>query len=67
LSIRYFGENVLQARELANERWYEDLSLGNDAFAFMDAVVEWNYDRSNFDSVVDFHRFEAVFQRSKGW
>jgi len=42
-------------------------SLGNDAFAFMDAVVEWNYDRANFDSVVDFHRFEAVFQRSKGW
>jgi len=41
--------------------------LCNDAFAFMDAVVEWNYERPNFDSVVDFHRFEAVFQRSKGW
>lgn len=67
MSIRYIGENVLLNRELANERWFEDLSLGNDAFAFMDAVVEWNYERSNFDSVVDFHRFLSVFRHSKGW
>jgi len=52
---------------LANERWFEDLSLGNDAFVFMDAVVEWNYERSDFDSIVDFHRFEAVFMRVMGW
>jgi len=41
--------------------------LSNDAFMFMDAVVEWNYERLNFDSVIDFHRFEAVFRHSKGW
>lgn len=66
MSIRYFGENVLQARELANERWYEDLSLGNDAFAFMDAIVEWNSD-SACASIIDFHRFLAVFRHSRGW
>jgi hypothetical protein len=41
--------------------------LCNDAFAFMDAVVEWNCDRPTFDSVIDFHRFESVFNRVMGW
>lgn len=46
---------------------HEIFCLGNDAFVFIDTVVEWNYERLNFDSVVDFHRFEAVFNRLKGW
>ena len=41
--------------------------LSNDAFMFMDAVVEWNYDRPSFDSVCDFHRFLSVFNRVMGW
>ena len=36
--------------------------LSNDAFMFMDAVVEWNFD-SACASVVDFHRFLSVFLR----
>jgi len=27
---------------------HEIFVLSNDAFMFMDAVVEWNYDRPNF-------------------
>jgi len=41
--------------------------LCNDAFMFMDLVVEWNFDRPGFDWVGDFHRFEAVFFRVMGW
>ena len=39
----------------------------NDAFMFMDAFVCWNYERSSFDSVVDFHRFLVVFNRVMRW
>ena len=46
---------------------FELFRLVNDAFMFMDLVVEWNFDRPSFDSVVDFHRFEAVFNRVMGW
>lgn len=45
----------------------EIFCLCSDAFVFMDAVVEWNFERPNFNSVLDFHRFEAVFHRLKGW
>jgi len=41
--------------------------LCNDAFVFMDLVVEWNFDRPSFDCVVDFHRFVSVFHRLMGW
>jgi len=54
-------------RVLFDSLVHEIFCLSNDAFAFMDVVVEWNFERLHFDSVVDFHRFEAVFQRAKGW
>lgn len=41
--------------------------LGNDAYMFMESCGEFKYDRASFDSVCDFHRFQAVFHRIMGW
>jgi hypothetical protein len=41
--------------------------LSNDAFMWVDAEIYWNYERSSFDSVCDFHKFMSVFHRLMGW
>jgi len=41
--------------------------LSNDAYVFVNLHFAWNYVRSCFDSVVDFWRFQAVFNRVMGW
>ena len=38
----------------------------NDSFLFFDKFVEVNGYRSDIN-LLDFHRFEAVFHRLKGW
>jgi hypothetical protein len=41
--------------------------LSNDAYMFVDLHFAWNYMRSCFDSVCDFHRFMSVYNRLMGW
>jgi len=41
--------------------------MSNDAYMFVDLHFEWNYERSNFDSVCDFHKFVSVFHRIMEW
>jgi hypothetical protein len=44
----------------------EIFMLSNDAFLFFDKFVEVNGSRCDID-LLDFHRFQAVYHRLKGW
>lgn len=59
--FRWFGglHNVFKMRDLFVQN--------NDAYMFMDFNIEWRYERACFDSVCDFHRFQAVYHRIMGW